>query len=212
MKVSKILLSLFALTLFGGAALAQDPVPLYPDNYKVLLENDRVRVLDFQLRKGAKEDFHQHPATVTYVLASFKIRFSFPDGTMKIREAKAGDVFYGEPLIHASENIGDTDAHGILVEMKPRAPRQCRVTTCSQRLLSSADPKAASRIYSPNCSRPQRRRARKQGTLNTISTNQTLTRIISCDLRFGAIRKRLRITSSHRTSKLRSKDARTKIG
>jgi quinol monooxygenase YgiN/quercetin dioxygenase-like cupin family protein len=116
--ISKILLSLFALTLFGGAALAQDPVPLYPDNYKVLLENDRVRVLDFQLKKGAKEDFHQHPAAVTYVLAPFKIRFSFPDGTMKVREAKVGDVFYGEPLIHASENIGDTDAHGILVEMK----------------------------------------------------------------------------------------------
>jgi quinol monooxygenase YgiN/quercetin dioxygenase-like cupin family protein len=116
--ISKILLSLFALTLFGGAALAQDPVPLYPDNYKVLLENDRVRVLDFQLKKGAKEDFHQHPAAVTYVLASFKIRFSFPDGTMKVREAKVGDVFYGVPLIHASENIGDTDAHGILVEMK----------------------------------------------------------------------------------------------
>jgi quinol monooxygenase YgiN/quercetin dioxygenase-like cupin family protein len=116
--ISKILLSLFALTLFGGAALAQDPVPLYPDNYKVLLENDRVRVLDFQLKKGAKEDFHQHPAAVTYVLAPFKIRFSFPDGTMKVREAEVGDVFYGEPLIHASENIGDTDAHGILVEMK----------------------------------------------------------------------------------------------
>lgn len=119
--IYKILLSLFALTLFGGAALAQDPVPLYPDNYKVLLENDSVRVLDFQLKKGAKENFHQHPAAVTYVLAPFKIRFSFPDGTMKVREAKAGDVFYGEPLIHASENIGDSDAHGILVEMKPGA-------------------------------------------------------------------------------------------
>ena len=121
MKISKILLGLFALTLFDGAALAQDPVPLYPDNYKVLLENHRVRVLDFQLKKGAKENFHQHPGAVTYVLAPFKIRFSFPDGTMKIREAKAGDVFYGEPLIHASENIGDTDAHGILIEMKPGA-------------------------------------------------------------------------------------------
>ena len=119
MKISKVALSLLALILFGGAAAAQDPVPLYPDNYKVLLENDRVRVLDFQLRKGAKESFHAHPAAVTYVLAPFKIRFSFPDGTMKVREAKAGDVFYGEALIHSSENIGETDAHGILIEMKP---------------------------------------------------------------------------------------------
>ena len=121
MRVRKLLLSVFALMLLGGSALAQDPVPLYPENYKVLLENDRVRVLDFQLKKGAREGFHQHPAAVTYVLTPFKIRFSFPDGTMKIREAKAGDVFYGEGLIHASENIGDTDAHGILVEMKSNA-------------------------------------------------------------------------------------------
>jgi quinol monooxygenase YgiN/quercetin dioxygenase-like cupin family protein len=118
MTKKTLTLSLFALILFATTALCQDPVPLYPENYKVLLENDRVRVLDFQLRKGAKENFHSHPAAVTYVLAPFKIRFSFPDGQTRIREAKAGDVFFGEALTHASENIGNTDAHGILVELK----------------------------------------------------------------------------------------------
>jgi quinol monooxygenase YgiN/quercetin dioxygenase-like cupin family protein len=117
----KLFLILFALLLFAGTAMAQDPVPIYPGNYKVLLENDRVRVLDFQLKKGAKEDFHAHPAAVTYVLAPFKIRFTFPDGSTRIREAKAGDLFYGDALIHASENIGDTDAHGLLIEMKSAA-------------------------------------------------------------------------------------------
>ena len=118
MSVGKVLIAVFGLILFAGAAVAQDPVPLYPQNYKVLLENDRVRVLDFQLKKGAKEDFHAHPAAVTYVIAPFKIRFTFPDGSTRIREAKAGDVFYGDALTHASENIGDTDAHGLLIEMK----------------------------------------------------------------------------------------------
>jgi quinol monooxygenase YgiN/quercetin dioxygenase-like cupin family protein len=118
MNISKIFLAVFALALFAGAVVAQDPVPLYPENYKVLLENDRVRVLDFQLKKGAKENFHAHPAAVTYVLAPFKIRFTFPDGSTRIREAKAGDLFYGDALIHASENIGNTDAHGLLIEMK----------------------------------------------------------------------------------------------
>ena len=121
MRIKRVLWIIFASVLFAGAAFAQDPVPLYPDNYKVLLENDRVRVLDFQLKKGAKENFHQHPAAVTYVLAPFKIRFTFKDGATRIREAKAGEVFYGEALVHASENIGDTDAHGILIEMKSGA-------------------------------------------------------------------------------------------
>jgi quinol monooxygenase YgiN/quercetin dioxygenase-like cupin family protein len=116
-----LILSIFAMLLLAAPALSQDPVPLYPDNYKVLLENDRVRVLDFKLKKGAKESFHSHPAAVTYVLAPFKIRFSFPDGTTFIREAKAGDVLFGEAVVHSPENIGDTDAHGLLIEMKTPA-------------------------------------------------------------------------------------------
>jgi len=71
------------------------------------------------LKKGAREKFHPRPAAVTYVIAPFKIRFTFPEGKTVIREAKAGDVFFGEALTHASENISDGDAHGILVELKP---------------------------------------------------------------------------------------------
>ena len=40
---------------------------------------------------------------------------------MRIRKAKAGDLFYGDALVHASENIGDTDANGLLIEMKASA-------------------------------------------------------------------------------------------
>ena len=111
-------LSFAAFVFFSVRGLCQDPVPIYPENYRVLLENDRVRVLDFQLRKGAKENFHSHPAAVTYVLSPFKIRFTFPDGQTRVRQAKAGDVFFGEAVTHSPENIGDTDAHGLLVELK----------------------------------------------------------------------------------------------
>jgi quinol monooxygenase YgiN len=47
-----------------------------------------------------------------------RIRFTLPDGSVRMREAKAGDVLFSEEVTHASENIGDTDAHGILVELK----------------------------------------------------------------------------------------------
>ena len=138
MRILKIMtLNLFTVLLLAATAMAQDPVPTYPDNYKVLAENDRVRVLDFKLRKGAKENFHSHPAAVTYVLAPFKIRFTFPDGTTRIREAKAGDVFFGEALVHASENIGDTDAHGILVEMKTASKASAPIATSEADLLTA---------------------------------------------------------------------------
>ncbi len=51
-------------------------------------------------------------------LADFKIRFALPDGTTKIRKGHPGEVAYSEATAHTPENIGDTDAHGILVELK----------------------------------------------------------------------------------------------
>jgi len=118
---NRLLAAVAALSLAVPAALlAQDPVPRYPDNYKVLVENDRVRVLDFRLRKGDTETFHMHPAHVLYVLTPFKIMFKLPGGRTAVREAKAGDVLFSEAVTHSPTNIGDTDAHGILVELKGR--------------------------------------------------------------------------------------------
>jgi len=122
-------LSLAVLARVTSVALTQDPLPLNPENYKVIVENERVRVLDFRLRKGAKEASHSHPAHVVYVVAPFRIRFTFPDGHSAVRVAKAGGVLYSEAVTHASENIGDTDAHGILVELKTAADRQASIPT-----------------------------------------------------------------------------------
>jgi len=122
--LSRAVLTAALLGAVDAPARAQslDPVTLYPGNYTVLLENERIRVLDFKLVKGAKEAMHEHPANVVYVLAPFTIRFTSPDGKSSVRQAKAGDVLYNpKPFQHASENIGDTDAHGVLVEMKAPA-------------------------------------------------------------------------------------------
>jgi len=106
----------------AAATPGRDPVPLYPGNYTVLLENDRVRVVDFRLRKGATEVSHVHRAHVAVFLADFTIRFTLPDGGTAIRDAHAGEVAFSEATEHASENIGGTDAHGILIELKAAAP------------------------------------------------------------------------------------------
>lgn len=113
-----VALGAMALTLLSNSARAQDPVPLYPRNYTVLVENDRVRVLDFRLRKGDTEETHSHPAHVLYVLEPFTIRFKLPGGRMATRTAKAGEVLFSEAVTHSPTNIGDTDAHGILIELK----------------------------------------------------------------------------------------------
>jgi quinol monooxygenase YgiN len=114
-------LVLAAALALPAVAMGQDPVPLYPANYKVMIENDRVRVMDFRLRKGDREDLHAHPAHVLYVLEPFTISFRFPDGRTGVRQVTAGEVLYSEAVTHSPTNIGETDAHGILVELKTPA-------------------------------------------------------------------------------------------
>ena len=121
MKKRATTLLLFA---FAGTtpASATDPIPdpaqVYPENYAILLENDCVRVMDFKLRKGASERPHQHPAHVLYVLEGFRIEFTLPDGSKALRETRAGDVLFSPPVTHSPVNIGGSDAHGILIELK----------------------------------------------------------------------------------------------
>jgi len=41
-----------------------------------------------------------------------------PDGKTIDSEAKAGEVLFFEAETHAYENVGSTEAHGFLIELK----------------------------------------------------------------------------------------------
>jgi quercetin dioxygenase-like cupin family protein len=109
-----------SVTLIGWAASvsAQDPAVVNAKTINVKFENERVRVLEAELPPGVKEQVHSHPAYVIYVLAGGKYRNYASDGKTSEGELKSGEVIYRDPLTHASENIGTTTMHMILVEMK----------------------------------------------------------------------------------------------
>jgi quercetin dioxygenase-like cupin family protein len=106
-----------AASIAFGAEPIRDPAQVYPD-HKVPLDNDCVRVMDFTLRKGDSEALHPHPAPVRYVLQGFEVEFALGDGSKGLRKTKAGDVLFSNPVTHSPVNIGQTDAHGILTELK----------------------------------------------------------------------------------------------
>ena len=111
-----ILLSL--LVVQCTPAHAQDPLKTSPQYYKVLLENDQVRVLEYRLKAGEKESVHSHPAGVVYVLSGAKLKFSYPDGRTEERTAATGETIWRDPTTHAVENVGDTEAHAITIDLK----------------------------------------------------------------------------------------------
>ena len=109
---------IFMVAIGTQRVMTQDPVKVDPKYVKVLLENDRVRVLEFLLKPGEKEAVHSHPSCVVYFLSSFKTRFIYPAGDTTLVDRKAGEVFWREPVTHAGENVGTTDAHGLVIEVK----------------------------------------------------------------------------------------------
>jgi beta-alanine degradation protein BauB len=114
--VSTLLVSAFAVV-----ALAQDPVKVAPKNYKVILENAHVRVLEITVAPGEKVAMHSHPASVIYALNNSKIRFSTPDGKSVDVDLKAGEASWHEAETHAGENIGKTEGKVLQIEMKSPA-------------------------------------------------------------------------------------------
>ena len=54
-----------------------DAVKVAPDVYKVLLENDEVRVLEAQLKQGAKSEMHCHARNVAYFLNNSLAKLTF---------------------------------------------------------------------------------------------------------------------------------------
>ena len=99
-------------------AMAQDPAKVAGDIYKVVLENDRVRVLEAKLKPGDKTARHSHPANVVYSFTDSKAKFTPAGGKGTIRPLKADGLLWNPPETHVSENAGKTDAHVLLFELK----------------------------------------------------------------------------------------------
>jgi hypothetical protein len=114
-------LGLLALSLIALPVVAQDPVLTDGDKYRVLIENERVRVLEYSDQPGEKTHQHHHPAFVLYAVAPFKRKISLPNGKIILREFKGGDVIYSDEQIHIGENIGESPTHVIMVEIKPNS-------------------------------------------------------------------------------------------
>jgi len=89
-----------------------------PDLYKVVFENDRVRVLEYTDEPGDKTTPHEHPDSVMYTLSSFRRRLYAGDGETRDVEIRAGSTAWLPAQQHSGHNIGDTHTRVIFVELK----------------------------------------------------------------------------------------------
>lgn len=97
--------------------MADDPTCTDPDKYTVVLENDRVRVLEYRDTPGAITQRHGHPDSVMVTLSTFQRRLHSEQGTRDV-QMRAGEVFWLPAQVHIGENTGATDTHVLFVEVK----------------------------------------------------------------------------------------------
>lgn len=106
-----------ALCLSAAAPSPQDALKAAPNHFKVLLENDHVRVLDFHGKAGDKIAMHSHPAYVSYLVSgSGKTKFTSADGKTTEAEAEVGKAVWHDAETHAAELAGSN--HSLLIELK----------------------------------------------------------------------------------------------
>ena len=95
-----------------------DPAIVASNVYKTNFENNKVRVLDLLFKPGDKAIPHAHPDHVVYAFTNSKVRITSEDGKASDIELKFGQVIFLEAQSHSAENIGKTDSHNLVIELK----------------------------------------------------------------------------------------------
>ena len=108
-----------------------DPTVTNAEHYRVIFENDQVRVLEYTDRPGDQTTPHTHPDSVMYTLSSFRRRLVSGEMHREVEMESGVAGFSRGPRPrgrlpaqqHYGENIGETPTHVIFVELKDATTR-----------------------------------------------------------------------------------------
>jgi len=119
--MSKVLVSTLFVLCLASAVVAQDPVKVDSNHYKVEFENDEVRVLRIKVGPHEKSVMHQHPNAVAIFITDATGKFNFPKEPAQDFTRKAGEVLWTPGIVHMPENTTDQPFEVILIELKSKS-------------------------------------------------------------------------------------------
>src|SRR5579859_1125189 len=99
-------------------AMAKEAAQVAPHVYKVLFENEQVRLLDVRMKPGDKSDQHSHPNYLLYALTGGKVKLTDASGQSAEVDIQAGDTMWREAEEHSAHNVGTTELQALFVELK----------------------------------------------------------------------------------------------
>jgi len=103
-----------------------DAVVAAPKHHKVLLEDDRIRVLETLIRPGEETEIHTHLWGGYLYVISFSHFIRYDDKRNVMVDSRTldslpadGTAVWASPLPpHSLKNVGDREIHVILTEIK----------------------------------------------------------------------------------------------
>src|SRR5213592_3237512 len=96
-----------------------DVLKVIPENYKLVLDNPFVRVLEARIPAGTEEKPHRHLRGVSVCMTEYTLESrTLPDGQWTRNERKLGTVYWSEASLHQVRNVGTTMSHTIRIELK----------------------------------------------------------------------------------------------
>ena len=128
-KRRRVLISACALgalalvVLLARASSAQtddlDVLKVIPENYKLVIDNPFVRVLEARIPAGTEEKPHRHLRGVSVCMTEYTLESrTLPDGQWVRNERKIGTTYWSEASLHQVRNVGKTESYTIRIELK----------------------------------------------------------------------------------------------
>lgn len=102
----------------SSSAIAQDLAATAGDHAKVVLDNDKVRVIELTMPPGSSTGMHSHRDNVVVFLTGGMAAQTMADGTTRQLEQKPGTVLWGEPVTHDTKNVGKATVRTLVIELK----------------------------------------------------------------------------------------------
>lgn len=118
--LASLMLALVISFLVMQPVRAQDPLKVAPNMYKLVFENERVRVMEVSFKPGERIAEHSHPDHFAYVLSPGKLKITAGE---KVTEADltVGQLLWIPAETHWAVNAGTTDVRVLVTELKEPA-------------------------------------------------------------------------------------------
>ena len=96
-----------------------DVLKVIPENYKLMIDNPFVRVLEARIPAGTEEKPHRHMKGVSVCVSEYTLESrTLPDGQWVRNDRRVGTTYWSEAGLHQVRNVGKTESHTIRIELK----------------------------------------------------------------------------------------------